>query len=390
MSLTLLFPRFVHPAIEERYAVWQNRLLITRAVPTAPVLDYDLSSRAADILTGVGSTHVLVVTNPLFVAGSSLVSLLTEALARHPQAAASLPSANESPRAEQLRAPAVPYLTLRQFEDESARAADLETDDQLAEWDGSDPAVYLCRTEELSESHESLARALAGRSVVVERRAYIHRYSSHRGQVRTDLLERISGDARTILEFGCGEGALGSALKARQECRVVGVELNEEAAGIARTKLDSVHSGDVRDLMARLDETFDWIVGGDILEHLEEPWSFLQDLRRVANPGAHLLLSLPNISSWPIVSDLLRGRFDYVYMGILCAGHVRFFTRRMIEEMLEIAGWRVVSIEAQETFSTPEGVRWQKKLAHAGIEHSPEDLATPGFYVTARYDVTGL
>ena len=93
---------------------------------------------------------------------------------------------------------------------------------------------------------------------------------------------------------------------------------------------------------------------------------------------------MPNVGSWPIVADLLRGRFDYVYMGITCAGHLRFFTRTTIEEMLQISGWSVVSIDPQDSFITPEYQKFEEGLTRAGIPHSREDLLTTGFYITAR------
>ena len=153
---------------------------------------------------------------------------------------------------------------------------------------------------------------------------------------------------------------------------------------MARQRLDAVIAGDVRELVETLDEQFDWIVGGDILEHLDEPWTFLGRLKRVTKPGGRLLLSLPNISSWPIVEDLIRGRFDYVYMGILCAGHVRFFTRQTIEDMLEMSGWGVVAVNPQPQFVTPEGQSVMKAFRDAGLEVSEKDLSTPGYYVIAE------
>lgn len=390
MTLTLLFPRSEHPAIEERYASWQNRLLLQKGAPGAGSFTYDPLDAASKVLSGIEASHVVVVTNPLFVSESQLPEILVRSLEAMNGAFASVPAANESPFDQQIRAPSRPYLTLRQFEDEARETSASTQPDRSVRWDGSDPGVFVAATATLRTVASPLSSALSGQDVVVASRAYIHRYSSHRGQVRTDLLERISTTAESVLEFGCGEAALGAALKERQSCRVVGVELDRVAAEKARTRIDAVHSGDVRQLLSTLDETFDWIVGGDILEHLEEPWSFLSDLRRLARPGARLLLSLPNIASWPIASDLLRGRFDYVYMGILCAGHVRFFTRSMIEEMLQIAGWSLVSIEPQEAFITPEGTGWLRSLAEAGIPHSAEDLTTPGFYVTAQNVVSEL
>ena len=201
---------------------------------------------------------------------------------------------------------------------------------------------------------------------------------------REDLLARIGIDAKSVLEFGCGEAPLGAALKQRQRCRVVGIEIDPRAAAIAGKRIDNVYCGDVREIVAIIRERFDWIIGGDIVEHLDEPWSFLSDLRRIAAPGGKLLLSLPNIANAAVISDLLRGRFDYVYMGLTCVGHLRFFTKQTIEEMLTIAGWEVVSIEPQETTATAGRDELLRMLDQARAPYSKNDVLPAGYYVTAR------
>jgi SAM-dependent methyltransferase len=387
MTLALLFPRFLHPAIEERYACWQGEMLIRKHAPDAEVHHYDPTRPLSKTIHGLQADFMLVVTDPLLVPTPELPARLMRALETRTDAAAAVPVSNESSHPQQRVGPPRNYLTLSQFQDVAAEVAASSHQREMVNWDSSDPGVFLARTHQFADTEAVPNQSLQGRPVVLDRSTYIHRFPSHRGQLRGDLLERIDPAAKTILEFGCGEAALGAALKARQSCRVIGIELDPDAAATARKRIDAVLVGDVRDVIYKLKERFEWIVGGDILEHLDEPWTFLMELKKVSAPGGHLILSLPNIASWPIINDLLRGRFDYVYMGILCAGHLRFFTRQSIEEMLAIAGWTVVSIEPQELFLGKEFDQMKAKLNAAGIEYSEPDLATPGYYVIARNDV---
>ena len=205
-----------------------------------------------------------------------------------------------------------------------------------------------------------------------------------RGQARQDLLDRIAADAKSILEFGCGEAPLGAALKQRQKCRVVGIEIDRHAAAIAKKRIDDVYCGDAREIIALLHEQFDWIIGGDIIEHLDDPWTFLSDLRRITKPGGRLLLSIPNLSHAALVADLLAGRFDYVYMGMACVGHLRFFTRHSIAEMLSIAGWSVEKIEPQAEVPSIGAESLLRALDESRLPFSRDDLLAPGYYVTAR------
>ena len=51
-----------------------------------------------------------------------------------------------------------------------------------------------------------------------------------------------------------------------------------------------------------------------------------------------MLLSIPNIAHADVRLSLLRGDFDYQWCGILDETHLRFFTRRTLEEFLADCG----------------------------------------------------
>jgi SAM-dependent methyltransferase len=385
---TILVPPGRAEAIEERYAAAHSRMLLVRGT-AVPVVEYDPSEPASVVSRRVSTDVVVVLTDPTLLAPPELATNLIRVLGRS-SAEAVLPTTTESSEPAQRALPEETYLTLGQFEEEAAR---IERSDraelQRVSWGAADPGVYATRVSILRSSGQPLVRLLDGMDVDLCGRLFAHRFTTMRGQLREDLLARIPLEAGNILEFGCGEGALAAALKARRECRVVGVELDTAASRIAETRLDRLVSGDVRTLLSSLGETFDFAIGGDIVEHLDDPWTFLARLRDVMKPEGKLLLSLPNIACWPIVQDVMNGRFDYVYIGITCVGHLRFFTRRSIEELLELSGWRVVSIEPQPEFRTPGYERFIERLRSAGIAHDEAALLAPGYYVIAGLGVRG-
>src|SRR6266545_648472 len=381
--IAVLFPRFDHPAIEERYASWQNEMLLKKeeGIEFALYDPQEPSSLAAGLIE---SDHALVITDPILLPPKRLASRLRDLLVHTPEVVAALPVSNEAENPAQRRTPAAPYLTLRELQQVSAEMQKGSASAEPVKWDKSDPAAYLCRTAFLDEIDDPPRRAIDGRDVVISANDYVHRWSSLRGQTREDLLARVTTDAKKILEFGCGEAPLGAALKARQKCRVVGIELDPRAAAIARKRIDDVYCGDARAIVSLMREEFDWIVGGDIVEHLDEPWSFLSELRHICAPGGHLLLSIPNVAHGAVIADLLQGRFDYVYMGLTCVGHLRFFTRRSIEEMMAIAGWTIVDFAPQETVVTRGREELLSMLAGSRFPHSNDDLLPSGYYVTAQ------
>jgi 2-polyprenyl-3-methyl-5-hydroxy-6-metoxy-1,4-benzoquinol methylase len=383
VPLAILFPRFDHDAVEERYASWQSELLLERATDGAEIVLYDRNETMREIVAGLTQELCLVVTDPLLLATRPAIDLLKRALS-DTGAAAAVPVSNEAPREEVRAALPEGYLTIRQFEEMSARMAARKDAPVVVDWTDGNPGLMLTRTSALATSTKHADEALRGLRVAVAPSAYVHRWAPLRAQERLDLLERVPVDVKSILEFGCAEGLLGGAIRKRQKCRVVGIEHDRDAAAQARKRLDDVYCGDVRELISIIDQRFDFVIGGDILEHLDDPWSFLIDLRRVMLPGGHLLLSIPNAANWAIVSDLLRGRFDYSYIGIACAGHLRFFTKQTITDALTIAGWDVVTIEPQAPIVTREYEAMIANLRAAGITHSAEELAAPGYYVLAR------
>jgi len=379
---TLLLPYFDHPAIEERFAAWQTRELLSAG--GVPVRYYDPADAAREVAGQVEDEVVIVVTDPLLLPSPHLVTRLVKLL-ETAGADAVVPILNEPVHPGQLHAPPS-YVTLRELH---LVAAELEAAAPCIEhvvWDDSNPFLFACDTVLLDDIRLPMERALRGHKVAISHNDYVHRWASMRGQVRSDLLSRVPLDAKSILEFGCGEAPLGAALKQRQPCRVVGIELDQHAAAVARKRIDDVYCGDVREIVRIIKDSFDWIIGGDIVEHLDDPWSFLHDLRRITAKGGHLLLSLPNIANAAVISDLLAGRFDYVYMGLTCVGHLRFFTRHSITEMLSIARWTTESIEPQETIPSIGGDPLVQALEAAGLPFSRDDLFAPGYYVIARND----
>ena len=378
MAIAVLFPRTGHPAIEERYAAWQTQMRLRRGTDHSRIEFYDVHESAADVVADVDEPHVLVVTDPLVVPPFGTGARLREVL-QSSGAAAAVPVTNEAGHPQQQRVPPAPYLTLRELEDVFDQVAGIPADGVRVTWDEANPAIYLCRRETLEGERAELRRALRGRDVVIDPSTYVHVWTRMRAQVRDDLLLYIPLDARSLLELGCGEGGLGALVKERQKCRVVGIEIDAEAAAIARKKIDDVYTGDIRHIIEILHDKFDCIVASEIVEHVDDPWSLLGDLRDVTAPGGRLVISIPNLANASIIGDLLNSRFDYTYIGLACAGHLRFFTRSSIEDLLDIAGWRLESIVPQRAVVTPQAEALMEMLK----TENPELLAT-GYYVVAR------
>ena len=205
-----------------------------------------------------------------------------------------------------------------------------------------------------------------------------YQFIDYYGGERADVLPLLPpdlGPESSVLEVGCGRGATAALIKERSGCRTVGIELNPEAAAAAESRLDRVIHGDVQTVEPG--EKFDAIVAFELFEHLTDGQAFLERAAGWLRPGGRMVFSVPNVGHYSVVEDLIAGRWDYIPMGLLCATHVRFFTRRTLEDWLHAAGFDRYRIDAQVTPLPSRMDALPDSLAP-----DRESLATAGFYVS--------
>jgi len=177
-----------------------------------------------------------------------------------------------------------------------------------------------------------------------------------------ELLDKIPLNAKTVLDVGCAQGALGAAyLRRNPNCRVLGIDLDEEAVAQARLRLTEVVCGDVEATPRPFELPeggIDCIVYGDVLEHLVDPWALLAEHAKYLAPHGTVLVCMPNVEHWSFAARLLAGTFDYEEQGLLDKTHLRWFTPRTMGAALSAAGLdladlapRPVSLERAEQFT---------------------------------------
>jgi SAM-dependent methyltransferase len=158
---------------------------------------------------------------------------------------------------------------------------------------------------------------------------------TYRGDPRPDIQRLLQPEGRRILDIGCGEGALGLALKRAGAEHVAGVELDGGAAEIARGRLDEVVHGDASGTARALGGgAFDYLVLADVLEHLPDPDRALADLLPSLKPDGRVIVSVPNMRFYPVLLRLAVDRWSYTDAGVRDRTHLRIFTRRSLERML--------------------------------------------------------
>lgn len=151
-----------------------------------------------------------------------------------------------------------------------------------------------------------------------------------------------------VLDLGTGSGALGQYLREHSGCTVDGLTINAEEADLARphyrrVEVANLEQPDWGSMFAG--GQYDFIVCADVLEHLREPEQALRTCSGLLAPQGTILISVPNAAYSGLVAELLEGDFTYRDEGLLDRTHLRFFTRRSLQQFLEAEGWTVGAME---------------------------------------------
>jgi SAM-dependent methyltransferase len=175
-------------------------------------------------------------------------------------------------------------------------------------------------------------------------------------------LDGVPAPAR-ILDLGCGDGAAASLAAQRNPGHhLIGFDWSAGALGRARRLgLTVVRSG--MDPIPVAPGSVDVVIMSELIEHLVDTDSALDEVFRVLRPGGSLLLSTPNLAAWynrgllafgiqPIFSEVsLHGVFGRP--GRVVAGHLRLFTRRALTEFLAASGFRCVTVTGARYHDVP-------------------------------------
>jgi len=162
-----------------------------------------------------------------------------------------------------------------------------------------------------------------------------------------ELLDKIPLSAKTVLDVGCAQGALGAAyLRRNPNARFLGIDIDEEAVAQAASRMSEVFCGDVEAEPMPFDvpEGIDCIVYGDVLEHLRDPWSLVARHLEYLTPDATVLICMPNVEHWSFAARLLTGQFGYEDQGLFDRTHLRWFTPRTMAQLMAEAGLQLSDV----------------------------------------------
>jgi cyclopropane fatty-acyl-phospholipid synthase-like methyltransferase len=181
------------------------------------------------------------------------------------------------------------------------------------------------------------------------------------------IRQRTQG--RRLLDVGCATGFFMEAA-ADEGFDVRGVEFSTVAISLARPDIrERIVRGDVNELLSREPEKFDVVTAFDIIEHVQNPENFLQQLREILKPGGILAISSPDTghalrylmgSKWPMLQPMQ---------------HTVLFSRRSISDLLKRCGFQDVQVETAHKVLTMDYLADQLTATNPGINKAYQSLS---------------
>jgi hypothetical protein len=157
---------------------------------------------------------------------------------------------------------------------------------------------------------------------------------------------------RTICEVGCGAGEVLKQLQEKMDptCSFCGYEVSPQAFELSKPRANERLHFKLADISKEEDVFFDLILILDVIEHLEDYFSFLRDLRPKSR---YKIIHLPLDLS---VQSLLRRNS---LLGVRKAyGHIHYFTKDVALQMLKDVGYEVL-----EYFYAPRSIGLADNIA---------------------------
>ena len=182
-------------------------------------------------------------------------------------------------------------------------------------------------------------------------------------------------DSPVVLDVGCACGDLGVALKEHRNATMFGLEYNQGSIDIALETgaYEEIHQFNLDEItensFPQYKGKFDYIVCGDVLEHLRDPMRSLNILKSYLKDDGKVIASIPNVAHMSIKSNLLVNDFTYTPLGLLDETHIHLFTHKSIALGLSSIGLKVDACK----FTLQRKVAWQPNDPYPQLSDDMKD-----------------
>lgn len=173
--------------------------------------------------------------------------------------------------------------------------------------------------KEIKEKHKEIKSELANDVSWVVRKG-----------IAIEYIKKILNKEDKILDIGCGAGYFLKQLFDNGFYKIYGIDIDDYLVFPEISKVAKMSFLDVSmEKIPAQDNYFDLVTAFQVMEHLENPFHFIQETQRVLKTGGILMFSIPN-------SFNLKSRLKFLLYGNLVDyrkdnNHIAFLTKDVFE-----------------------------------------------------------
>ena len=146
---------------------------------------------------------------------------------------------------------------------------------------------------------------------------------------------------RKVFDLGCGNGSVANRLS-QLGWDVSGVDVSEEGIGVANSSFPhlNLRVGSAYDDLSALYGQFPCVISLEVVEHVYSPREYAQTLHSLVAPGGTAIVSTPYHGYRKNLALVLTGTFDTHFTALWDHGHIKFWSRDTLSELLSEAGFK--------------------------------------------------
>jgi len=163
-----------------------------------------------------------------------------------------------------------------------------------------------------------------------------------------------AGTPPSVLDVGCATGALLAGLQT-DGWRVTGVEISPCAEYARNERRLDVRSVPLEEINFP-ENSFDAVLASHLIEHLNNPENFLEEVYRICKKDGYIFITTPNISGFQARLYGAKWRsaiFDHLYL----------FSKRTLTKLLKSKGFKVESCRTWGGLAAGMAAKWLKRAA---------------------------
>ena len=151
---------------------------------------------------------------------------------------------------------------------------------------------------------------------------------------------------RRLFELGCGNGSVANVLT-QLGWDVTGVDPSTEGIAQAQAAYPELKlaTGSAYDDLAGQYDRFPVVLSLEVVEHVYAPRDYARTLFDLLSGGGTAILSTPYHGYWKNLALALTGKMDAHFTALWDHGHIKFWSRRTLSELLREAGFVDIRFE---------------------------------------------